>query len=179
MLRYILISLTKSQLFLLRVEPNGERQCSWRVWVLVFLLPILFLGTAMLLAYGSYSFVTHAERTTGKVVKVYAWEAWNPWDGETINYSPVFQYQFSDGTMTEASTGQSSPNWNHALGSVQEILYNPEYKGDIKQVNYEQLWALPSFIGLIGIVLLVLAFVVRYYILKWLKCPVSLIEFDG
>lgn len=169
MLHTSLIRLNMTQLYLLRTGPDGKRQASWRVWLLVFLLPILFLGTAAAIAFESYSFVTNATRTTGEVVRVYAWEGWNPWDGATTDYSPVFRYRFSDGEMTEASTGQSSPNWNFALGSRHEILFNPAYKRDVRQDNFEQLWAVPVAIGLIGLVLLFPAVGLAWLVLRWLK----------
>ena len=122
-----------------------------------------------LLAWDSYSFIAKAERTTGEVVQVYSWESWNPWDGETTDYSPVFRYLFSDGNPTEASTGQSSPNWNHEIGSKHNILFDPTIKTDVKQDNFEQLWALPVTIGAIGMVLLIPALIAAWFLLRWLR----------
>ncbi|MCD7058638.1 DUF3592 domain-containing protein [Pelagibacterium xiamenense] len=169
MLHTALIRLNMTQLYLLRIGPDGRRQASWRVWVLIFLLPVLFLGTAAALAYESQSFLANARRTTGEVVRVYAWEGWNPWDGATIDYSPVFRYRFADGEMTEASTGQSSPNWNHAIGSRHDIFFTPDQKRDVRQDNFEQLWALPAAIGLIGLALLVPAGIAAFFVLRWLN----------
>ncbi|GAA6203166.1 DUF3592 domain-containing protein [Aquicoccus sp. SU-CL01552] len=169
MIRTALIQLNMTQLFLFRTTPDGKRQVSWRVWVLIFLLPVLFLGTAVALAFESYSFVANAKRTTGEVVRVYSWEGWNPWDGETTDYSPVFRYRFSDGEMTEASTGQSSPNWNFEIGSQHDILFLPDRKRDVRQVRFEQLWALPATIGLIGLVLLCPALIAAFFVFRWLK----------
>ncbi len=169
MWRAALIQLNRTQLFLLRTGPDGERQASWRVWVLIFLLPVLFLIAAAILAWDSYAFVARAERTTGVVVKVYSWEGWNPWDRATTDYSPVFRYRFSDGKMTEASTGQSSPNWNYEIGSQHEILFNPDIKTDVKQNNFEQLWAVSATIGTIGLVLLIPAIIAALFVLRWLK----------
>ena len=169
MWRAALIQLNRSQLFLLRTGPDGRRQASWRIWVLIFLLPGVFLVAAALLAWDSYSFIAKAERTTGEVVRVYSWEGWNPWDGETTDYSPVFRYVFSDGKPTEASTGQSSPNWNHEIGSKHEILFDPMIRTDVKQDNFEQLWAVAATIGAIGTVLLVPAFIAAWFLRRWLR----------
>ncbi len=169
MLRYMLISLNKTQLFLLHESEDGQRQASWRIWVLIFVLPVLFILASVVLAYDSYSFVKKAEKTTGEVVHVYAWDGWNPWDGATIDYSPVFRYRFSEAEITEASTGQSSPNWNHQLGSKHEILFNPEYKTNVKQNNFEQLWALPSIIAVMGLILLMPSLLAGYLVLRWLN----------
>lgn len=169
MLRRALIRLNRTQPFLLRTTPDGRRQASWRVWVLIFVLPVLFLAAAALLALESQAFVARAERTTAEVVRVYAWEGWTPWDGATTDYSPVFRYRFSDGTMTEASTGQSSPNWNYEIGSRHEILYLPDRKADVRQDRFEQLWALPVTIGLIGLVCLAPALLAAARVRRWLR----------
>lgn len=172
-----MLSNNKSQLFLLRQTDDGERHTSWRIWVLIFVLPVLFILAAGLLAWDSYQFITKAERTTGEVVHVYAWEGWNPWDGHTTDYSPVFRYWFSQNEMTEASTGQSSPNWNYELGSKHDIYYNPRYKTNVKQDNFEQLWALPVTIGGIGLVLLFPALAATFFIRRWQKnSAVSIVE---
>ncbi len=167
--RAAIIQLNRTQVFLLRTHLDGRRQASWRVWVLIFLAPALFLITAALLAWESYAFIARAERTTGEVVHVYAWEGWNPWDGATTDYSPVFRYRFSDGEMTEASTGQSSPNWNFEIGSRHEILFLPDRKSDVRQAKFEQLWALPATIGAIGLVLLLPALLAARFVRKWLR----------
>lgn len=168
MIRSMLISLNRTQMFLLQETENGERLASWRIWVLLYLLSVLFLLAAGLIAYDSYEFVRNVERTTGEVVHVYAWEGWNPWDGETTDYSPVFRYRFADNELTEASTGQSSPNWNYKIGSRHAIYYNPQYKTDVKQDNFEQLWAVPVTLVVIGLILLVPALVGTYFVRKWL-----------
>ena len=178
MLGNALIQLNMTQLFLFRTGPDGKRQASWRVWVLIFLLPGLFLCAAAVIAFETWSFVSNAESTTGEVVHVYAWDGWNPWDGETTDYSPVFRYRFSDGEMTEASTGQSSPNWNLAIGSKHEILFTPDRKGDVKQNSFEQLWALPAIIGLIGLLLLP-SLIAAYFVLRWLKGGIVTAVADG
>jgi len=165
----MLISLNRTQLFLLQQTNDGQRQASWRIWVLIYLLPVLFVLAAGLLAFDSYHFISQAERTTGEVVHVYAWDGWNPWDGDTTDFSPVFRYRFSDNELTEASTGQSSPNWNYKIGSQHAIYFNPHSKTDVKQNNFEQLWALPVTIGGIGLVLLLPALVGTFYIRKWLN----------
>ncbi|MHA6324324.1 DUF3592 domain-containing protein [Roseivivax sp. CAU 1753] len=137
--------------------------------MLIFLLPVLFLGTAAALALESYIFVANAERTKGEVVRVYSWEGWNPWDGATTDYSPVFRYRFSDTEMTEASTGQSSPNWNFDIGTTHDILFDPDLKRNVRQVRFEQLWALPVTIFLIGLICLIPAAIAAFFVIRWLK----------
>ncbi|XHB98854.1 DUF3592 domain-containing protein [Nitratireductor sp. ac15] len=171
MIHTALIRLNMTQLYLLRTGPDGKREASWRVWVLIFLAPVLFLGAAASIAWETRSFLHSAERTMGEVVHVYAWDGWNPWDGVTTDYSPVFRYRFTDGEMTQASTGQSSPNWNFPVGSRHEIFFTPDRKRDVRQNNFEQLWAVPAVIAAMGLVLLVPAFIATFLVLRWLRAP--------
>jgi hypothetical protein len=171
MVNTALIRLNMTQLYLLRTGPDGKREASWRIWVLVFLAPVLFLGAAAAMAWETRSFLHRAQRTVGEVVHVYAWEGWNPWDGATTDYSPVFRYRFTDGEMTQASTGQSSPNWNFPVGSQHEIFFTPDRKRDVRQNNFEQLWAVPAALAAIGLVLLIPALIAALLVLRWLRAP--------
>lgn len=167
MLHSFLIGLNRTQVYLLRTNPDGKRHASWRIWVLIFLLPTLFLGAGLLLAWDTYGFISKAERTTGEVVKVYAWPSSTP--GAAKDYSPIMRYRFSDDDITEASTGQSSPNWNYAIGSKHEILFDPSVKSDVRLNNFEQLWALPVTIGGIGLVLLIPSLLGAFLVWRWLN----------
>jgi len=155
--------------YLLRTREDGTREASWRMWLLIFVTPGLFLLAAGFLAFESLSFASGAKMTTGEVVRVYHWDGWNPWDGATVNHSPVFRYTFTDGSTTEASTGQSSPNWNFAEGSRHEILFRPGRKGDVKLNTFEALWALPLTILLIGLATLLPALIAATFLLRWLR----------
>ena len=165
--RHVLIGLNQSQPYFVRTSEDGERQVSWRVWVLIFLLPAGFLGAAALFFSLSLAVVLDYQRTVGEVVKVYSWPGYTPWDGETTDYSPVFRYEFRPGETTEASTGQSSPNWNYAVGSRHAILFDPTMKTDVKQDTFEQLWALPVTLAGIGGVLLIPALIGAAFVRRW------------
>ncbi len=154
--------------WLLRTR-NGKREASWRMWLLIFLLPLGFCIATVFLTFQSLYVDAVAVRTKGEVVRVYDWESWTPWDGETTIFSPVFKYQFSDGSMTEASTGQSSPNWNFPVGSTHEILFFQEAKGDVKLNNFETLWALPLTIAVICLFALIPSALASLLLLRWLK----------
>lgn len=169
MLRTALIQLNMTQLYFTRTLPDGRRLVSWRVWLLIFLLPGLFLGAAAFFALESFHVVSQYHRTSGEVVRVYSWPGYNPWDGDTTDYSPVFRYEFRPGEMTEASTGQSSPNWNYEIGSRHEILFDSGAKRDVRQDNFEQLWTLPATIGAIGAILLLPALIAAFFVRRWQK----------
>ncbi|MDD9732827.1 DUF3592 domain-containing protein [Mameliella sp. AT18] len=169
MLRNLIVQMNQSQQFLWRTHPDGRRQVSWRVWLLIFVTPVLFLATAALLAYDSVSFVSRADRTTGEVVRVYEWEDWTPWAGNHTVYGPVFRYEFREGEMTEASLGQSSANWGFEIGSRHEILFNPETRGNVRLPLFEHLWALPLTILCIGLITLVPALFGAWRVRRWLR----------
>lgn len=169
MSRYALISLNMTQPFLLRTGPDGKRQASWRVWVLIFVLPALFMMATAVLGFESLGFVDRAERTTGEVVRVYEWQKWNPWEGTHTSYGPVFRYEFSDDETTEASTGQASSNWGFEIGSRHDILFLPDVKGDVKLDNFETLWALPLTIFGIGLGTFIPALFAAWRVRRWLR----------
>ena len=178
MFRVALVILNMKQIYLLRTLPDGQRQVSWRVWVLIFVLPVLFIGTAVGLAVLSNKIVSEYQRATGEVVRVYDWPGYTPWDGETTDYSPVFRYEFRKGEMTEASTGQSSPNWNYEIGSHHEILFDPTQKIDVKQNSFEQLWALPTILGTIGGIFLIPALIAVLLVFRWKRREVRQVAPD-
>ncbi|WP_323772064.1 DUF3592 domain-containing protein [Antarctobacter sp.] len=169
MLRTLIIQMNQTQQFLWRTTPDGQRQVSWRVWVLIFVTPVLFLAAAALLAYDSVTFVSRAETATGEVVRVYEWEDWTPWQGTHTVYGPVFRYEFRDGEMTEASLGQSSAHWGFEIGSRHEILFNPATKDNVKLPAFEQLWALPLTIFAIGLITLIPSLFGAWRVRRWLR----------
>jgi hypothetical protein len=156
------------RIWLLR-SRDGKREASRWMWFLIFLLPAGFLCATVWLTFSSLWIDATATRTTGEVVRVYKWQDWNPWDGETTVYSPVFRYKFTDDSMTEASAGQSSPNWNYEVGSTHKILYFPRRKGDVILDNFEAMWALPLAILGIGLVCLLPSLLGALLLLRWLK----------
>lgn len=117
--------------YLWRTLPDGQREIGWRLWVLIWVAPVLFAAAAaLLLAVAAYSLAT-SRPTTGEVVRVYGWEGETPFDRGRINYAPVFRYIWQDGEPTEASVGMSHPDWNFAVGSTHEIRYFPGRKSDV------------------------------------------------
>jgi len=120
-----------SQPFLLRTTPDGRREVSWRVWLLIWLAPVLFAaaGALMLLVEGYRHLATRPAEAT--VVRVYAWDGDTIFDRGSTNYGPVFRYRWSDGEYTEATSGMSHPDWNFEIGSVKPIRYFPGRKANV------------------------------------------------
>jgi hypothetical protein len=154
--------------WLLRTR-DGKREASWRMWFLIFLLPISFFCASAFLVTTALIFVANAERTTGEVTRIYEWEDTTPWSASKMTYSPVFRYEFPDGSLTEASTGQSSPNWNFEVGSIHEILYLPDRKANVKLDRFEALWALPSIVTGIAAAFLLPSILGAMLLRRWLR----------
>ncbi|MGV6849006.1 MAG: DUF3592 domain-containing protein [Marinibacterium sp.] len=120
-----------SQPFLYKIHADERREASWRLWLLIWILPAGFaLAAIWLVAVAAYGQVA-TQPATGEVVRVYGWEGGTIFDRGTMNYSPVFRYRWSDGADTEASTGMSRPEWNYAIGSRHDIRYFPARKRDV------------------------------------------------
>lgn len=165
----IALSANFSQLFLLRTRSDGKREASWRLWVLIFVLPVLFLLAAAALWAEAFAYTQRAERIEAEVVHVYEWEGWTPWTGPTTNFGPVFAYEHEPGLKFEGTVGQSSPNWNFPIGSRHTLLSDPAVRGAIRLNNFEMLWALPTTTGAIGLGLLALALTATLMVHRWLR----------
>lgn len=159
-----------SQRFLIRTLPDGRRQASWRLWVLIWLLPVAFAVATAVLAAMVYIDRDTMIETTGEVTHVYAWENDAPqifYPGETI-YSPRFRYVWSDGSETEATTGSSHTGWNFALGSKHRIRYDPDEKGDVVLAGPSEWWV-TEVIGLMALSLLPVGLVGSALLMRWLN----------
>jgi hypothetical protein len=142
-----------SQPFLFRESPDGRREVSWRVWVLIWVAPLLFLAAAtLMLGYEGWRHLASVPNQ-GEVVRVYAWDGETIFDKGSTNYSPVFRYRFSDGSLTEASAGMSHPDWNFDIGSVHAIRTFPHTKRNVVLPGWQN-WAAGLIVGGIGAVLL-------------------------
>ncbi|MEM7059613.1 MAG: DUF3592 domain-containing protein [Pseudomonadota bacterium] len=154
--------------FLLRTLVDGTREISWRVWVLVWVLPVCFLGGALCVALYTAYLQSVTEVTTGTVVKVYDWPNDGPqifYPGDKV-YSPVYGYVWSDGTETEATAGTSHTQWNFPVGSEHQIRFHPDRKDDVILVGPTE-WLVAKVVGLIGICLAPLALLITVRLRRW------------
>ena len=140
-----------SRPFLFAETEGGARIVSWRVWLLIWLVPGLFGAATVLLAGETFWKLERMVPGTGEVVRVYAWEGETVFDRGVVNYSPVLRYEFALGEITEASTGMSHPDWNFEIGAERAILFDPAYKTDISLPGPHN-WAVARMIGLIALV---------------------------
>ena len=154
--------------WLLRTK-DGKREASARMWLLIFILPATFFLAAIWLAFVELSFQSRADVTEGEVMRLYEHESWDPWHGDAIFYSPVFRYRFSDGSYTQASLGEASPEFKFEIGSRHEILFDRTRKTDVKLNDMMFLWRLPLIIALFGLVALLPSLIATWFLLRWLR----------
>lgn len=116
--------------FFLRVH-QGERQISWRVWVLVWLLPVFMLaGGVVELSLRLWQY-KGAVPVTGTVERVYEWDNDIPFSDAPAIYAPVFSYTEPDGRETGASSDMADPSLNFEIGSQHDILVFPGRDRDV------------------------------------------------
>lgn len=148
-------------------ERDGRREVSWRVWLLIWLLPGLFGLAAAWLAFDTAVRLARYQPATGEVVRVYDWPDEAPWAGPDDRlYAPVFRYTWSDGAATEASAGLSRRAWNLPLGSRHAILFDPYRKADVMLPGPHN-WIVPGVIAAIALVLVAPAFYVHRRVRRW------------
>lgn len=154
--------------FLLRTNPDGSREISWRVWVLTWVVPLCFLGGALCVALFTLYQQSVTEVTTGTVVKVYEWDNDAPqmfYPGDKV-YSPLYRYVWTDGTETEATAGTSHTKWNFPVGSEHTIRYYPDRKDDVILVDDTE-WLVAQVVGLIGVLLVPLSLLITLRLRRW------------
>lgn len=109
---------------------------TWRMKVLVWVLPTLFVAAGLLWIGSNFVWMLGAVETEGTVTKVYTWEAENAVEAGSTLYGPVFAYTWTDGSETEGALGMSSPEYNFEIGSRHSIMYNPTTKGNVRFAGF-------------------------------------------
>ncbi|MCC2097914.1 MAG: DUF3592 domain-containing protein [Hyphomicrobiales bacterium] len=137
----------------------------WTAQRLVFLFPVLMLLAAAGFFAETIFFQAKAKTAQGEVVRVYTRQGENFIERGKTLYSPVLRYTWSDGKQTSASTGQahSTP---FREGEKHTVLFDPSQKGDVRLATFEQLWAVPATLALIGLGTLLLAFLLWFALIR-------------
>lgn len=121
-------------------RPNGFFFCktvgdasvpTWRAKVLIWTMPIFFIGAGMVWLFTSYLWVANAKETIGTVTKINS-QITETADGAQTLYNPVFYYKWSDGTEISAPLGLASPEFNFEIGSEHTILFDPSQKDNVR-----------------------------------------------
>ena len=137
----------------------------WTLQRLVFLFPVLMLLAAAGFFAETALFQMKAKTAQGEVVRVYTREGENVMDRGKTLYSPVLRYTWSDGKPTSASTGHAHLT-PYKEGEKHTILFDPSQKGDVRLTTFEQLWALPITLALIGLGTLLLALLLWFGMIR-------------
>lgn len=156
--------------FLMRTNPDGSRQASWRIWVLIWVTPVLFAAATLLLSGMVLYRQVAMEVTEGVVTHVYDWENDAPeifYPGDRV-YSPRFRYTWSDGEETEATGGTSHTAWNFEIGSVHQIRFWPDEKADVVLVSPQEWW-IPRAIAIMTILTATPALLLTFLLRRWLR----------
>ena len=161
--------MSRDDKYLLRTNPDGSRQASWRVWVLVWVVPAVFAAAVAYLAAQVLVQRANSVETEGEVTHVYKWENEAPqifYPGEFI-YSPRFRFACGGGAETEATTGSSHTGWNFELGSRHALRCFPGQDRDVILAGPSEWWVAKT-VGLIGLMLLPLSLLGHWRIRRWL-----------
>jgi hypothetical protein len=140
-------------------DEADRRHASWHVWVLVWLLPAVFGAGTLFLSADALIKTRFTVPATGEVVRVYDWDGY---------YSPVFSYVWTDGRLTEASTGISDRAWNFAVGSKHPIRYFSASQQDVVLEGPHN-WFVALVIAAITLGLLPLALFGHWLVRRWLN----------
>jgi len=118
--------------FLFRKTVGDVTVPTWRAKLLVWMMPILFLGLGLGWLVSSYMWVSNAKETIGTVTQVYEQGTNTATDGTDVFFNPEFSYAWTDGSQTIGVLGLSSPEFNFEIGSEHAILFDPSQKGNVR-----------------------------------------------
>ena len=105
-------------------ERGGKREISWRLWVLVWVTPVVFALALLWLIGEAYVKTRLYSPAEAEVVRVYSWE-------DTKGVAPLMRYIWVDGQETEATPGLRHEDWDFPVGSRHAIRFNPWWKTNI------------------------------------------------
>ncbi|WP_425102127.1 hypothetical protein [Tropicibacter sp. S64] len=154
--------------YFVRTNPDGTRQISWRVWVLVWVLPVCMMGGGVVELLLSDWHVRRGVTVTGTVERVYEWDNDIPkfLSDAPKTYSPVFRYTEPGGRETGASSHMSDPSLNLAVGSQHEIIVFPGEDRDAI-VPGSHVYAAGWIVLKLGVMLVLPSLVLSLLLWRW------------
>ncbi len=96
--------------------------------MLVWIMPIIFLGTGIVWLISGYLWVSNATEAIGTVTKISTFVT----ESEQTLFIPEFSYTWTDGSQTLGALGLASPDFNLEIGSQHNILFDPEVKRTVR-----------------------------------------------
>ncbi|MCF6272835.1 MAG: DUF3592 domain-containing protein [Rhodobacteraceae bacterium] len=114
---------------------GGTTAPTWRAKMLIWTMPIVFLGAGLVWLFTSYLWVANATETIGTVTKI------NPQitetaDGPQTLFNPEFSFTWTDGTQTNAPLGLASPEFDFEIGTELTILFDPSQKDNVRFTGF-------------------------------------------
>ena len=120
----------------------------------------LFLATTWSIT--TLSFLHHAQKTTGTIIKLVAHV-----DGENSldYYAPVFQFASSDGNIHAVESRIRSRPAGFVIGQSVSVLYQSEEPDNARIKSFMQMWFFPLTFGVCGLLVSLFAawLWVRYF----------------
>jgi len=119
---------------------------TWRAKLLVWMMPILFLGAGLSWLILSFIWVSNAEETIGTVTGVSSYGTNTTVDGNDVFFLPEFSYIWTDGTETIGKLAHASSAFNFERGTERTILFDPSIKGNVRFPSFDFNYFEPSLI---------------------------------
>lgn len=148
-------------------DAAGVRHAGWRVRFLIWLLPGVFAAATLWLIFVPTVQISGWTRAEAVVRQVYQWEGETIFDRGVMQYAPVLCYVWTDGTETCATPGQRHRDWNFAVGSTREILFDPARKGVLVLPGVAGQWGLALAIAALTLVTGLIALYGDHRVRRW------------
>lgn len=153
--------------WLWRRNPDGSREISGRLWLLVWITHALLGLAALALAGEAWYRTTVSVPVMGVVDKVYAWPGTIPLSGrEVVNYGPRFRYVDETGETRAATSGASHPSYNFPVGTQMQIRYFPGRDANIV-IPGPLNWFVARTVALIALATLPLPLLASWWLRRW------------
>ena len=140
-------------------EQDGKREISRRLWVLVWVTPVVFALALLWLIVEAYVKTRLYSPAEAEVVRVYSWE-------DTKGVAPLMRYTWVDGKETEATPGLRHENWDFPVGSRQDIRFNPWWKTNVVLPGLHN-WFVAKIIALFTIATSLISGYVTIRLWRW------------
>lgn len=121
--------MSKNRGFFFRKSASGQTVPTWGTKLLIWIMPVLFLGAGMGWLASSHSWVANARAAEAVVTAVATMDTAG---NDPVYYIPEFEFALEDGSKATAKLGLASPDFNFEIGSKHEILYDPVAGGPVR-----------------------------------------------
>jgi len=120
--------MSKPDGFFFRRTVGNVTVPTFNMKMLVWMMPMIFIGTGLMWFISGYLWVSSAAEAIGTVTKISTFVTES---GQTL-FNPEFSYTWTDGSQTVGALGLASPDFNLEIGSQHNILYDPTVKATVR-----------------------------------------------